>query len=184
MSWMLELCEVEWRIEVILAWGWSWSFLLLPRLVRLTACVVLPYLASREFSKVWFVRCNCKCKAELEIRLLSSLRLVVPEMVAWPSRPVTSQASFLPHHSIPRPGGAIIDLAWCITPELVPFPIGQTFSFVVPRRCRKVQQGGMRSGSVVLALECNCIPWMISIVTWSLATCYGYIKAIESWPDQ
>jgi len=55
-------------------------------------------------------------------------------------------------------GGAIIDLAWCITPELVPFPIGQTFSFVVPRRCRKVQQGGMWSGSVVLALECNCIP--------------------------
>lgn len=74
-------------------WGWSWSFSLLLRVVRLTAFVVLPYLPSREFSKVWFVRCSCKCKAELEIRLLTSLRLVVPEMMAWPSRPATSQAS-------------------------------------------------------------------------------------------
>jgi len=79
----------------------------------------------------------------------------LPETATWPSRTATSQASSPPRRSIPQPGRAASDLAWCVTPVLVPFCISQDFSFAVPRKRREVQQGGISSGS----------------------------KAMESWPD-
>ena len=52
-----------------------------------------------------------------------------------------------------RLGQATDNSAWCVTPVPVPLPIGQAFFFVVPSRRRKVQQGGMRNGSMV---SCRC----------------------------
>ncbi|XP_039771395.1 serine/arginine repetitive matrix protein 1-like isoform X2 [Panicum virgatum] len=86
-------------------------------------------------------------------------------IAAWPSCSATSQASSPSRRSrskTRRLGQATDDFAWCVTPVPVPLPIGQAFFFVVPsrRRCRKVQQGGMRNDSMVLALKVHSLNMM------------------------